>query len=147
MIGYGGIEMVGADDLGEAQFGYSVADDGTDLTGTNDGDWMRQWVVIGEEVMCGDPVFVDTEKPGFPVYTAMHGEGSWDPTLISETYLGFVSILDRLALLAKGREHPAGLIKKPLTLEEIEAFVAFASKAGRLEDPGFWESLLDYEIE
>lgn len=37
---------------------------------------------IGRETACGDPIFLST-KPPYPVFTAMHGQGSWDPSVIA----------------------------------------------------------------
>jgi hypothetical protein len=58
------------------QIGYSIRPTGEYLTGTMAGDWRKEWVVIGYAESCGDPIFIDSSRNGFPVYTAMHSEGS-----------------------------------------------------------------------
>jgi hypothetical protein len=47
------------------------------LTGQSEGDWKPNWLVIGFEDLCGDPLFVDIESAGFPVFTAAHGMENW----------------------------------------------------------------------
>ncbi|PFH90579.1 hypothetical protein [Bacillus sp. AFS088145] len=62
--------------------GYIINENGASLCGDGIGDWKEKWIVIGYEEMCGDPVFVDVDHDNYPIYTAMHGDGDWDPILI-----------------------------------------------------------------
>src|SRR5688572_860252 len=78
-LGYRTVVILDPDGLDNAQVGYSRAPDGSDLTGPDDGAWRRSWVVVGHEDQRGDPLFVDTASGEWPVYTAMHGEGMWEP--------------------------------------------------------------------
>jgi len=67
-------------ELEEAQHGYRVNPlTGDDLTGDGSGDWRRSWVTVGWEADLGDPLFVDLARADLPVFTAMHGGGSWEP--------------------------------------------------------------------
>ena len=108
-FGYTGIELFPYRKLEEAQIGYSIHPNGEDLCGISEGDWKREWIVIGQEISCGDPIFVDSSVPNVPVYTAIHGTGTWEPTLISKSYLGFIEILKELRTVATGREFPTAL--------------------------------------
>jgi hypothetical protein len=120
-FGYSTIEIFPLEELSQHQLGYAVGQHGNKLTGTQDGDWHESWVVIGVDEM-GDPIFIDDAAPGFPVYTAAHGEGRWDPVLLAVSLDGFNQALSVLAkLAAKGREHPVGLEANPLTAEELDA--------------------------
>jgi hypothetical protein len=42
-------------------------------------DWSETWLVIGHDEDLGDPLFVDLADEGLPVFTAMHGQGVWEP--------------------------------------------------------------------
>ncbi len=57
------------------QVGYSVSPAGKYLPDDRDGDWRKEWAVIGYEDACGAPIFLDTSLAGFPVYTAIPDQG------------------------------------------------------------------------
>lgn len=141
-LGYSGITLYASDDLHEAQLGYSRLPDGTSLTGQDPGDWREEWVVIGNEQTCGDPIFVDTSGKLLPVFTAMHGVGSWDPRMVAESYEGFLRIIERFSKVAIGREHPVALEAKPMTRVEFDEFMAFASVHSGADDNTFWGLLV-----
>ena len=73
----GGLELFPVSSLEDAQVGYSRTPHGKSLVGQDGGAWKANWMVIGRETCCGDPIFVDVEDTRVPVFTAMHGEGSW----------------------------------------------------------------------
>lgn len=75
------------------QLGYRVNPDGTNLTGTKEGDWLPTWYTIGRDTTVGDPFFVDTSRADYPVYTAMHGQGEWSPVLVSSSLHDFIASL------------------------------------------------------
>lgn len=87
------IEFADSARLADMQLGYGVDVTGLDLSGTGEGDWKAGWLVFGYDY--GDPVFVDTreEARGFPVYTAEHGTGNWEPQEIASSFSGFTQIL------------------------------------------------------
>jgi len=78
-IGDGLVRLVSPDELGEMQLGFGVGPDGADLSDDKPGDWRASWLVIGLDEDVGDPLFVDLADPSMPVFTAVHGAGSWDP--------------------------------------------------------------------
>src|SRR5690348_10851647 len=76
--GAGGIKLFRAAELDEGQVGYSVSPDGKSLCTGKQGAWQPNWLVVGYETACGDPLFIHTDNPALPVFTAMHGEGEWE---------------------------------------------------------------------
>ena len=108
-FGYETIRVYQAPELESLQVGYSVKPTGESLVGDGDGDWLKKWVVIGSEELCGDPIFIDTSVEEFPVYTAAHGEGRWDPRPVAASLEGFGKALSIVAEAARGREYPTAL--------------------------------------
>ena len=141
-FGYETIRVYQGVELESLQVGYSVKQTGESLVGEGDGDWLKKWVVIGYEELCGDPIFIDTSIERFPVYTAAHGEGRWDPRPVAFSLEGFGKALSILAEAAIGREGANALETNPLTQSEKESILA----AIRYENPGidleFWEIVI-----
>lgn len=65
------------DDLEEGQVGYSIDSDGNSLVSNEEGSWKDEWIVIGRETLCGDPIIVDINEVEFPIFKLMHGMGEW----------------------------------------------------------------------
>lgn len=141
----GGFELISNDEVEAEQLGYSHLDDGTILCGVNEGDWRSEWVVVGRDSLQGDPVFIDTSDSCYPVYTAAHGEGDWDPVLLSSSYTGFLKILEELKKLASARQHPMALERNPMTQKEYDDFIKCCRDAGCLDDPYLWEIMVSDE--
>lgn len=95
-FGSAGFALESRDTFEQCQVGYRKHPDGSDLTGVDDGDWQPAWYVVGRDTTVGDPFFVDVTSSALPVYTAMHGAGSWDPTLVSASFTGFMGSLEVL---------------------------------------------------
>lgn len=126
------IEFADFSRLADMQLGYAVDMTGKDLSGTGEGDWRAEWLVFGYDY--GDPVFVDRreEDRGFPVYTAEHGTGSWDPVRIAGSLSGFTQILLALnaamqagdiqyrSLVTKIEPHTDNMDYWDMVIEEIE---------------------------
>lgn len=70
------------DEFNEEQIGYREDEEGNSFVGNNEGDWQESWFVIGYHEDLGDPFFIDVNNKNYPVYTAEHGMGDWEPTLI-----------------------------------------------------------------
>src|SRR5690242_21907650 len=90
--GVGGIELDDVEELAEAQLGYSVDPSGRSLVGSRPGDWQEDWIVVGHDTACGDPIFLSTKSP-HPMFTAMHGQGEWLPEIIAPTVDSFWACL------------------------------------------------------
>jgi hypothetical protein len=142
-FGYTTIRIFRASELEPQQVGYSITPTGQSLTGDEDGDWRKNWLVIGYEDLCGDPIFIDTSQEEFPVYTAIHGEGPWEPNRIADSLVGLGRALSAIADVAKGREHPVGLENNPLTQQEKQAALAAIQRYNPNADLSFWENLLE----
>ena len=73
----------------------------------------RNGVVIGYEEFCGFPIFIDTSREGFPVYTARtaRGVGMHNQSLFHWTLS--IKSLPEVAQVANGREYPTALEKPP----------------------------------
>ncbi len=125
-IGLTTIYIFPEDEIDENQIGYSFDSEGQSLVGESNGDWKKNWLVIGYESLCGDPLFTDIETENFPVFTAMHGVGSWNENLIADNFESFV----------KSLEIGAKCKLKESCLEEIKTL-------NKMSDFEFWEVLFD----
>ena len=129
-------------ELASGQVGYSVSSTGEILSGDRDGDWHKDWLVIGCDETCGDPIFIDRDEEGYPVYTAVTGKGRWVPQRIAVSLTAFAQTLSTVTAVAKGRENPVALEKHPLTQSEREVTLATIRQHNPKLDLGFWEGLL-----
>jgi|GEM_PF-377868 len=136
------IRLFKDEDMSEAQIGYSVNEEGRPLTGGSEGDWKESWLVIAYEDLCGDPIFIDTRETGFPVYTAAHGEGSWEPEKIAISFDSFVKALTYMSEVSKDRENPEKLENNPLSEEEKESVVKRITSDNGGFCPDFWLACL-----
>lgn len=73
--------------------------------------WRRTWVVIAYD--SGDPYFIDTTKNlpdgDSPIWTAMHGTGTWEPLLAASSLSHFLQILrvwTRIVVSHHDRQNP-----------------------------------------
>ena len=138
-IGYASIHLAPVSELEAAQQGYTIVPEGDET------DWRDEWVVIGYEGMCGDPIFIDTDVYDYPVYTAAHGMGEWNPQLIAFSFSHFVQVLQRLQGLARGRSNPVQSEQHPITEQERESFLEFIRRDSPDVEFTFWTNL--YEME
>jgi len=88
--------MTEQDELNLSQLGFSRDDDGSDLTGTDQGKWHSNWLVIAMDLEMGDPYFIDTSKSDYPVYTAIQGESFWHVEEVTPSLKGFITSLNYL---------------------------------------------------
>jgi hypothetical protein len=47
---------------------------------------------LGDEKL-GDPIFIDINNKSYPVMTAMHGEGDWEPELMFSSLNNFLEAI------------------------------------------------------
>ena len=138
--GYRTVTLFPESELEDAQIGYSVGEAGEALTGKSDGDWRDHWLVIGDEDVCGDPIFVDLGESDLPVFTAAHGQGRWDPELIASSLHGFVEALAQVDRVSENRRNPVELERHPLSQVEREQVLKQIAKANGKANLEFWES-------
>ena len=144
-IGYRTVSLWDVGELEAGQVGYSRAPDGADLTSSDPGGWVASWLVIGVEDQCGDPLFVDLAVPGFPVYTAMHGLGMWDPDQIGDSFGTFVSALRDVASEAEGRTNPVELEENSIATATIKSLLERIQKSNPTSDMNFWSSWFEID--
>ncbi|MDR6227366.1 hypothetical protein JOE21_003381 [Desmospora profundinema] len=114
-IGYGGIRFFALDELKSLQSLYLEKEDGVN------GRWNPAWIVIGVEESLDDPVFADQSESGYPVYTAIHGEGEWGPVCIAPSLIAFLQAIQVINEYSRGRENPISLEKNPLSVQEFQS--------------------------
>jgi hypothetical protein len=138
-IGYASIDLAPFSELAALQQGYSIIPAGQTT------DWRDEWLVIGTEGLCGDPIFIDTNAESFPVYTAAHGMGEWSPQLIASSFQHFIQILQRLQELAHGRATPVQREQHPLSPKERQAFIDSIRRDSSELDVTFWDAICETE--
>jgi hypothetical protein len=132
-FGVGGVAFFPLDTLDEEQAGY----DGP--------DWKESWLVVARDEACGDPIFIDAADPQFPVYTAMHGEGTWLARPIAPSLRKFSDALVFLQPFCVDRQHPAGLEANPVSSSERAAIFNGLRAIFGSPVASFWEALFDCE--
>ena len=140
-VSFGGttVNLFAEGELEEGQLGYSRGASGEDFTGTGEGDWKTNWLVIGYEDLCGDPIFLDLKDINLPVYTAIHGQGRWDPIGISISLEGFIEALTIVDRVSEGRKNPVALVHNSLSQsEEDESLASIESAVGSVSLE-FWK--------
>jgi hypothetical protein len=120
--GVGGVELFRAEDLSKSQLSYALTPDGKSLGGTGPGEWRPEWVVIGRETACGDPIFVSQTRP-YPVFTAMHGQGSWEAMAVAPSLEMFRDCLELYRRFAQGRDSSLALEENPPSRQEQTQFI------------------------
>ena len=143
-IGSTGINIYSEPELLPGQIGYSIGSDGESLAGQNEGDWKQEWLVIGHEDCCGDPIFVDLQSVAFPVYTALHGIGEWRANRIADSFEAFGKSLMIISDIAIGREDPVKLEKNPVNPVERKKALDNIKQLNPTSDIEFWELLLGH---
>ncbi|MGO9862331.1 MAG: hypothetical protein ACLPLR_01865 [Terriglobales bacterium] len=142
--GCGGIKLFGAADIEQGQVGYSVAPDGKSLCSGNHGAWRPNWIVIGYETACGDPLFIDTDDAALPVLTAIHGEGAWEPQPVAISIDAFVRSLEEFARISEGRKNPVERGNNPLSEAERDKFLRRVEELNGMQfKSDFWAALLE----
>lgn len=142
-FGFTGFTVAARGALDEAQFGYGKHPNGQDLSGDTEGDWQKNWCVIGHDTLVGDPLFVDTSSKVLPVFTAMHGVGIWEPRRVSETLAGFLSGLEYLRDQSKQKEElivpdERKIVGESGLKEILEKLVMFCG----VSSTEFWEEFI-----
>jgi len=139
----GGLELFPGPSLDDAQVGYSRTSDGKSLVGHDGGAWKANWMAIGRETCCGDPIFVDVEDTRLPVFTAVHGDGSWNPRQIAISIEAFAGCFQEFWHIAKSRANPVEIQAHPV--EDAER-AAFLSRIEQLNEGStgqdFWELMV-----
>ncbi len=105
-MGYREVRLFAPEELESAQLGYSCGPNGEDLTGRERGDWRPFWLVFASEDELGDPIFVNLGRSPWPVFTAMHGDGSWTPVMLADSFETFTRAFAAAGALSDRRLEP-----------------------------------------
>ena len=128
-FGVAGVTPFPREELEEEQLGYSGP------------DWKASWLAIAREKASGDPIFVDTGHQEFPVFTAIHGVGMWEPLPVAPSLRAFSEALIFVQPFCMNREHPVGLARNPVSASErAELFNGLRFLFGH-PAPAFWQEL------
>ena len=140
-LGYSEINLVRSDNFNKNQLGYRT--NGTaSLIGMN-GEWQAEWWVIAWDDL-GDPIFVDINTDR--VYTAMHGEGSWEPTCIADSLDSYERIVNELHNISVGRENPVRMENNPIYIQTKEMFTDLVTKNNVNSEPWYWKLIIGDEV-
>ncbi len=143
-LGTSGLRFFTDSEFAEGQRGYSNNPEGAPLVSSEVGGWEAGWTVIGYEESCGDPIFIDVNANGFPVFTAMHGMGTWAPKRIADTLESLRQIIDEFAKLSVGRENPVSLEANPISNSLRNEVLEKVRRLSPSADLEFWELTMGF---
>jgi hypothetical protein len=143
-FGVGGILLFKLAEIEAGQLGYSKHPDGSSLCSNKAGAWQQNWIVVGHEMACSDPLIVDAADPALPILTDFHGQGEWQPSCIAISLDAFVSSLKEFARIATGRSTPVQRDANPVTGAERHDFLVRISQLNNGQaEMEFWGALLE----
>jgi len=91
-VGLSDIHIYGKDEIEEAQAGYRY----NGLTGKPIEDWIgEEYIVIGNDSCCGDPIIAKTDEKGLPIYSMFHDDWS-SLQIIANSFEQFKNTLKEL---------------------------------------------------
>lgn len=91
-IGLSDIHIYGKYEIEEAQAGYRY----NELTGETIEDWIgEEYIVIGNDSCCGDPIIVKINEEKLPIYSMFHDDWS-SLQIIADSLEQFINILKKL---------------------------------------------------
>jgi hypothetical protein len=143
-FGCGGLRFFSLEEIDQAQVGCSRSPQGVSFCDGEPGSWKPEWIAIGYETGLGDVIILDTSRPGFPVMTAMLGEGSWNPDDIAGSLADLAVALRAFKEVSAGREDLVALEQNPLSSEERDRATQLIRGAVGDDACIFWETLLEW---
>jgi hypothetical protein len=150
IVEYGGIgiQLFRPNEIPEGQLGFAITSDGRSLMGSGQGDWRPEWVVIGCDTGCGDPIFASDVAP-HPVFSAMHGQGYWQAKLVAASLDAFAHCFRAFQRFAAGRSIPDEVDANPPTPEEQAQFLTVIRSLtdGDNDALGFWAVQIDLDLD
>lgn len=130
------------EELESKQVGYSIDTNGNSLICDKEGSWKREWIVVGYETLCGDPIIIDTNEVKLPVSLLMHGMGEWTGgTFISELTDLFVKELKSVSSFISERSNQN--INPRITCAELDELLKNSINKDIYGDIDQWKSMLD----
>ena len=130
-IGLSEIHLYSKEEIKEAQLGYSVNSDGNKIT-----DWLGDnYVVIGNDSCCGDPIITDIFNEKLPVYIMFHDD--WDSLRqIADNFELYIDILNKIDSTDLSRE-----IEKNRLISNIKAMSLTE------DEEDYWNSMIEFAYE
>jgi len=143
-----GIKLYRSSEVPERQLGFAVASDGRSLMGSAPGDWRSEWVVIGHDTGCGDPVFASDIAP-HPVFSAMHGQGYWEAKLVAPSLDAFAQCFRAFQQFAALRSTPDEVGANPPRPKEQAQFLTVIRSLTDDDNAalGFWAVRIDVDLD
>ena len=143
-LGCGGLHLYQLDEIEAGQIGYAIAQDGSSLCTGEEGAWRPEWLVIGFEMPCGDPLLIDMSVSALPVFHDFNGQGRWDPVKIAVSFEMFILGVKEFAQLATGRGTPVERDANPLSPTERTGFLKHIADLNKEQASlDFWEALTE----
>jgi len=92
-IGISDIHLFSEDEIEDAQIGYSIDEDDNDIE-----EWIgEEYLVIGVDSACGDPIIVKTDEEQLPIYSMFHDD--WDSLeLIADSFRQYLELLEKIEI-------------------------------------------------
>ena len=94
----------------------------------------------------GDPVIMDTALPGNPIFSAPHGRGEWELSLIADSFISFLQIVYDLEELTVGRTSPAEFETNPIPERTKKAFLAKIAANNKKAEVWFWAMWVEEDV-
>jgi hypothetical protein len=91
----------------------------------------------------GDPIIVDTGLLNSPVFSAVHGEGNWEPFVIADSLDNFKEIILALERISSNRRTPSEIEKNPINALEAQGILTKIEALNPNADIWYWESFFD----
>jgi hypothetical protein len=135
-------KIFGLDAIEDGQIGYSMDPGGKYLVSDEEGSWKSEWIVVGYEILCGDPIIIDTKEIGFPVSSLIHGMGDWDGGIyLSESLDKFINAIRKLN---KFIDEKACINSVPrITCDDLDNLLNKIIKEDKYGDLENWKSMLN----
>ncbi|MED4531300.1 SMI1/KNR4 family protein [Metabacillus fastidiosus] len=128
--------------LDDCQTGFSIDADGNSLVTDEDGSWGDNWIVIGYETICGDPIIIELNEDGYPVSRLIHGMGSWDAgSFLTDSMESFIKILQDIECFLTETQVLQG--KRTIQNKELKALLNNIIEKDQFADFEIWQSLLN----
>jgi hypothetical protein len=141
-IGYNEIVFFKPQNIAELQIGYSYDNTGKSLTDHTKGSWNDKWVVIATDQL-GDPIFVDSSSSQLTVYSAAHGEGAWEPYIISDSLFEFKEIVGLLQKMSIDRTNPVEIEENPINDNDKADFLRYVTLKNLDTELWYWEQFFE----
>jgi len=108
----------------------------------------EEWFVIGHKTACGDAILTSQMEP-HAVFTAMHGEGSWEPSVVAPSLELFRECLTVFRRFAHSRGSPVELEANPPSEDERMHFIGRIKELTASEEEAwvFWAVQIETDPE